>query len=140
MRGGRFFMLVGLLAAATALLVAPGAPAATSKQIYADYAADGRFDRVYSRAELRRVLNDAWVQGYGHPTVLVAVKRAVHTQLRSPKRGEVLGAAATESPLRRAQKRGTLPFTGFDVGLLFGGAALLLVVGGGLRRLSADKA
>ena len=134
MRMRRFFFGVTLLAT-VALLAAPASLATSARTIYADYADNGRLDRAYSPAELRAGLKDTGVQGYGHPNVLVTVKAA-------PKRTEpigVLGAQAA-APLATAAKERTLPFTGFDLGLLLGGGAALLVIGASLRRLSRESA
>ena len=122
--------LIGASISALALLAAPAALGATSKHIYGDYAENGRLDGTYSPAELRATLDDAWVQGYGHPTVLVGFRAAVEDELAGS-RDEATDASA---------KRGSLPFTGLDVGLLAGGGAFLLLVGGSLRRLSRNQA
>ncbi len=141
MRRGRFFIGVTTLMAAGALLTASAAAGANSRQIYTDYADNGRLDRTYSSGQLRSALKDAWVQGYGNPSVLVGVKPAVHTVLRSSsKRAPVtLAAQSSKSPLSSTQRARTLPFTGFDLGLLFAGGAALLLVGGGLRRVTREK-
>ena len=141
MRRKLVFIGVTLSVAAAALLPASGALAANSKQIYADYADNGRLDGHYSSSELRALLKDAWVQGYGNPTKLVRVKPAIHTAIRT-QRGQapvVLGAQVKQ-PLASVAEARTLPFTGFDVGLLLGGGAALLFVGGSLRRLTRERA
>lgn len=135
-----FFIGVTLLAAVAALLPASGALAANSKQIYADLADNGRLDGRYSSSELRALLKDAWVQGYGHPTTIVRVKPAVHSELRRRARGSAVLAAQREQPLQAIAEPRSLPFTGFDVGLLLGGGAALLFVGGSLRRLTRETA
>ena len=137
MRRGRFLICTTVLAAAAALLVVPAALGASSRQIYADYADNGRLNGTYSAQELRAALKDAWVQGYGHPTVVVGVKGAVHAAMRNPKAGRAeLASGVAAAPAEHGR---TLPFTGFDLGLLLGGGLALLVVGGSLRRLAGSK-
>ena len=60
--------VIGALAL-LALVVVSVATAASPREIYADYADNGRLDRTYSDSDLRNALNDAAVQGYGKPIV-----------------------------------------------------------------------
>jgi hypothetical protein len=121
-------------------LFAPSALAASPRQIYRDFADNGRLDGTYSRADLQRALQDAAVQGYGQPNVVVTMRPAVQQQLRH---SGVAGAQATKTqtqthPLRaQAAAAGTLPFTGLDVALIAIGGGGLLLLGGGLRRLGS---
>lgn len=109
-----------LAVVALSLLLAPGAVAATPRQIYQDYADNGRLDGHYSSADLRRALQSASVQGYGKPSVKIRMKPAIIQRTAPP-------------PAQR--QRGTLPFTGLDLGVIVAGGALLLLVGAGLRVL-----
>lgn len=101
---------------ATALLFVTGAFAATPKQIYRDYADNGRLDGKYSKADIDRALKDAVLQGYGNPNVNVGLAQS---------------AAA-------AGKAG-LPFTGLDLTLMAVGGGTLLAAGFGLRRLARAR-
>jgi hypothetical protein len=134
MRRGR-----GLLATAAVLavgLVASSAAfAASPQQIYNDYADNGRLDAAYSPRDLEAALTDATIQGYGSPAVVKPMKAEVKKKLKpkkpaKPAGGEVLGETG---------KGGTLPFTGFDLALIVGGALSLLLIGGGLRRFSRAR-
>lgn len=127
MRRGRItgtiaFAAVGMLIAATA------ASAASPREIYRDWAADGRIDGNYSTRDLEASLRDTLVGGYGNEGFAPAVKQRLRGSGNS---GQALG-----SPRRS----GTLPFTGLDLALLVGGAAFLLILGGGLRRLGRSRA
>lgn len=112
-------MIFGVSAcAAAALAAAPAALGATPQQIYRDYADNGRLDHHYTKGDLQRALRDAALQGYPRVGVQGAVQQA-------------LGA--------KGVKTGGLPFTGFDLGLMAAGGALLLAAGTGLRRLGRAK-
>jgi hypothetical protein len=129
-------MTVATVLGALALIAATGAGAATPRQIYADYADNGRLDHHYSKADLQAALNDALIEGYGG-TSGGSLAPAVQTALSRPTSG-ALGARHTKqaspaAPLAVAT-RSTLPFTGIDLALIAVGGALLLLVGGGLRR------
>ena len=63
--------VIGALAL-LALVVVSVATAASPREIYADYADNGRLDRTYSDSDLRNALNDAAVQGYGKPILTKA--------------------------------------------------------------------
>jgi hypothetical protein len=66
----RFRVLKGAFVVFAAMLVwAPGALAASPKEIYRDLADNGRLDGTYTQAELRAFLQNATVQGYGNPVV-----------------------------------------------------------------------
>ena len=134
MRRGIVTVAVGLLASA---VLAGGALAASPRQIYADYADNGRLDRTYSKADLRAALKDALVEGYGG-MALPGLKPAMQKRLVAPT-GGVLGARKTKqaspaAPLGVAAGRSTLPFTGIDLALIALGGGFLLLVGSGLRR------
>jgi opacity protein-like surface antigen len=113
----------GAVLAALAALAAPAAIAATPQQIYRDYAANGRIDGHYSRADLQRALQDASVQGYGKPTVKPGMKAAIQ---------HALGGGTAGS--------GTLPFTGFDLLFMVVGGAGLVGLGAGLRKFARSGA
>jgi hypothetical protein len=111
---------IGVVVVASALLLVPGAFAATPKQIYRDYADNGRLDHKYSKADLDRALKDAVVQGYGDQNVNVGL-------------GNAAGAAGA------AGGAAGLPFTGLDLTLMVCGAGVLLISGAGLRRLAKAR-
>jgi hypothetical protein len=125
MRRGR---ITGTIAIAVlgVLIAATAASAASPRTIYNDWQADGRIDGNYSTRDLQSALSDTTLQGYGAGNFAPAVKQKLRNQ----------GAATLGSPRRS----GTLPFTGLDLALLVGGAAFLLVLGGGLRRLGRSRA
>jgi hypothetical protein len=129
-RRGRFICIAAMAAVAAACAV-PGASAASSQQIYKDYADNGRIDGHYSRADLQRALRDVQVQGYGKPTVggslPVAIQKALGASASSP------GLATTGHP------SGGLPFTGFDLALMLLGGLGLLTLGAALRKLGRSK-
>ncbi len=108
------------LIGATALLFVTGAMAATPKQIYRDFADNGRLDVKYSKADLDRALKDAVLQGYGN--------------------GNVTAGLPAASGQAGAGTAGILPFTGLDLTLMALGGGALLAAGAGLRRLGKSKA
>lgn len=118
----------GVLGLATllALVVVSTATAASPREIYADYADNGRLDRVYSSSDLQNALNSAVIQGYGRPTVTPGFRAEVKKNL-----GQNVSAAG--------KSRGTLPFTGVDLALLTAGALVLLLSGWGFRRLGRAR-
>lgn len=130
MRRGR--MALGGLALAAAVLVVgvSAAAAASPRDIYRDWADNGRLDRTYSTRDLQGALSDTTLQGYRKQGFVPAVVK----QLGKPKKQAVPAISRT------SKSPGTLPFTGFDIALLVGGAAVLLLVGGGMRRLGRPKA
>jgi hypothetical protein len=114
---------------AIALLAASAASAATPTQIYRDYQDNGRLDGRYSVADLQAALKNPAVQGYGGPTITPGEKQQIIQKL-----GAQQGTGGTGN-----STGGGLPFTGFDLGLLTVGGALLLTVGFGLRRVARAK-
>lgn len=118
----------GVLGLATllVLVVVSTATAASPREIYADYADNGRLDRVYSSSDLQNALNSAVIQGYGRPTVTGGFRSEVKKKL-----GQNVSAAG--------KSRGTLPFTGVDLALLTAGALVLLLSGWGFRRLGRAR-
>ena len=110
-----------LVIAVGCLLLAWGgtAFAATSQDIYNDYAADGHLDGNYTDAELRAYLSDATLHQYGDQAMLSQLDTLAHSTLTSG--------------------RGGFPFTGAQLALM-GLAALALVGAGfGLRRLVRSR-
>jgi hypothetical protein len=108
---------VAVFLAAT-MLGASAVSAATPREIYRDYADNGRLDGHYSKADLDRALKSAVLQGYGDGDVQTGLAPAAQSR----------GVAATEV-------QGRLPFTGLDLALMVVGGATLILVGFGLRRL-----
>jgi hypothetical protein len=105
--------------AAVVLISVPGAFAATPAQIRADLA-DGKLNGKYTNAELSAFLQDATAQGYPNTASNVVGNAGVPTN--------VAGEAG-----------GLLPFTGVDLALLVAGAAALVLIGFGLRRLATTS-
>ena len=91
--------------------------AATSQDIYDDYADNGKLDGTYTDTELRAYLADATLHQYGDPTVVAGLDQLVN---------EMLG-------------RDDFPFTGFQLGLM--AAAAVALIGGGftLRRATRRR-
>lgn len=118
-------LLVGLVAL-------PGALAASPREIYADFADNGRLDKRYSAADLRQALQDAEAQGY--PGAGVSPTRAAIQQQLGQ---QAAGSQGSPTGVGSVGSGGTLPFTGVDLALLTAGAALLLLVGLGFRRLGS---
>jgi hypothetical protein len=114
MRRRRDFVL-GTIVALLLAVPAGAAGAATPKQIYRDYADNGRLDGTYTQSELNAALQDAVLQGYGAPNVTAEL-------------GQEAGAAVGA--------RGLLPFTGRDLSLMVLGGGGLLLLGFGLRRIA----
>jgi hypothetical protein len=134
MRRGAGKLVATALVALVGLLASSAALAASPRQIYNDYADNGRLDGAYSPRELQSALTDATIQGYGKPAVVAPMKAEIKRKLGG---GQVAGG---KEALDRPARSGTLPFTGLDLALIVGGALLLLLVGGGLRRLSRSRA
>src|SRR5215213_1387733 len=121
-RGITVLGVVALLA----LMAVSTAASASPREIYADFADNGRLDQTYSANDLNRALADTTIQGYGKPTVKAGLQPAIQQQL-----GVVGGSSGSG---------GTLPFTGVDLASLTAGAALLLLFGLGFRRIGRVRA
>jgi hypothetical protein len=120
----RRIAVLGVLAL-LALMTVSTAASASPRQIYADFADNGRLDQTYSESDLRKALADTTIQGYGKPIVKTGLRPAIQQQLG------VLGQSSSG---------GTLPFTGVDLALLTSGAALLLLFGLAFRRFGRARA
>jgi hypothetical protein len=124
---------------AVALVVALALPASalagtSARQIYADFAAHGKLEGHYTKAELEAALHDALVQGYGAPSTRAGLQPSVERQLKTT------GIAAAEVGLVPPQRSGgALPFTGVDLGLIAVGGTLLLGLGRALRAVGARE-
>lgn len=76
----RRLVAIGVAALAltpTALAAAPPNPA----DVYADFAAHGRLTHVYPRALLQSIIDDASLNQYGDPLVMLRLRRAARLQL-----------------------------------------------------------
>jgi hypothetical protein len=116
------------IVALVALAFVTAASAASPREIYADYADNGRLDKTYSQRDLQRAQNNAAIQGYGNPTVDSGLQGEIEKQL-----GDKAGVGTV------GRSDGTLPFTGVDLALLAVGAGFLLTIGWGLRRLGRAR-
>jgi hypothetical protein len=126
--------------ALVALVVSSAALAASPRQIYADYADNGRLDATYTQADLEAALRDATLGGY-YPSGTVGGMKAGIKQKLGTKAPSAGAPAGTQNQLAQTGSAGgALPFTGFDLALIVGGAVFLLVLGGGLRRVSRARA
>jgi hypothetical protein len=104
-----------LLTICAALLIgASAALAASPRQIYNDYSQHGRFTHNYSQADMQRALNSTLMQGYCHEGYCHQVRIVIPTHHG-------------------------LPFTGMDLGLITGGALLLLGFGAAMRRFARAR-
>jgi hypothetical protein len=122
MRSYRWRIVTVLAGVGCALALAASAFAGgSSQQIYRDYAKDGKINGHYSVSQLQAALHDATAQGYS-PQFPSAVRQQIANH-------GVLAAAAN------TPTRSTLPFTGLDIGLVAGGAFVLLLLGFGLRKV-----
>jgi hypothetical protein len=141
-RGARFTTATGAVAL-VALLACSVAFAASSRQIYTDYADNGRLDATYSRADLQSALQNSTLGGYEEAGTVGRFKTEIKRKLGGG--SQAAGAQAAGAPagaqdsLRETGSAGALPFTGLDLALIFGGALFLLVIGGGLRRVARAR-
>jgi hypothetical protein len=102
-----------------ALFAAGNAGAATPKEIYADLVDNGRLDRAYSRADLKRAF----------PPGLVRYSRPV------PQRVMQSRPPQASPPSVEPSGGSSLPFTGLDAALFGAVGGPLLLLGAGMRRL-----
>jgi hypothetical protein len=118
----------GLLAVLAVLAVGVGSAGAAPRDVYKDWADNGRLDRTYTASELEAALADTTLQGYGDSNFVPTVQEEIGTLQES-----------SPTPLDDTGQPGTLPFTGVDLALLVGGGLLLLIVGAGMRRAARAK-
>ena len=64
-----------------ALMTVSTAASASPREIYADFADNGRLDQTYSASDLRKALADTTIQGYGKPTVKAGLRPAIQKRL-----------------------------------------------------------
>jgi opacity protein-like surface antigen len=126
---------VTAVAAFVGMLVSSAALAASPRQIYADFADNGRFDATYARADLEAALRNATLGGYEDSGTVGRMKTEIKKKL-----GGGAPAGAQEDLSQTGAAGGALPFTGFDLALIVGGAVFLLALGGGLRRVARTRA
>jgi opacity protein-like surface antigen len=131
-RGARHLAAIAAVAL-VALLGSSAALAAGPQQIYADFADNGRLDATYAASDLRAAAQSATLGGYEDAGTVGRMRTEIRRQLGG---GAPAGAQAS---LRATGSGGTLPFTGFDLALIVGGALFLLALGGGLRRMSRAR-
>jgi opacity protein-like surface antigen len=132
-RGARHLAALAVVAL-VGLVVSSAALAASPRQIFADYADNGRLDAAYTRADLEAALQNATIQGYSSRGNVAGMKTEIKRKL-----GGGAPAGAQGSLGASGSGGGTLPFTGFDLALIVGGALFLLAIGGGLRRVSRAR-
>jgi hypothetical protein len=73
--------LIGL--SASAAVAAPPLQAPPTVRIYTDFATHGRLTHEYSRGLLQQILDDASLNQYGDPVVMMRLRRAVRQVLDS---------------------------------------------------------
>ena len=137
---GRIRPCVALLALlAAALVAAPGVLAASPQQIYDDYADNGKLDGTYTKADLERALENVTVQGY-QPNKETGIKPQIEEEINGSGGSSGGGTEGQSSGSPSAvTTSGGLPFTGLDLGLIAAGAAGLLLLGVGLRRVARQR-
>ena len=134
-RRGTRHLVATAVVALVGLLVGSAALAASPRQIYADFADNGRLDATYTRADLESALRNATLGGYEDSGTVGRMKTEIKRKL-----GAGAPAGAQQSLGASGSAGGTLPFTGVDLALIVGGAVFLLALGGGLRRVSRSRA
>ena len=134
-RRGVRLLAVTAVAAFVGMLVSSAALAASPRQIYADFADNGRLDATYARADLEAALNNATLGGYEDGGTVAGMKTEIKKKL-----GGGAPAGTQDQLAQTGTAGGALPFTGFDLALIVGGAVFLLVLGGSLRRVSRSRA
>jgi hypothetical protein len=81
----RLLVLVGvaclLLACSAQTVAAVAPPRPTPIDVYNDFIADGKLDRVYPKTVLTALVNDASLNQYGDPLVMMQLRRAARQQL-----------------------------------------------------------
>jgi opacity protein-like surface antigen len=132
MRRGAKTLVATIVVALVGLVVSSAALAASPRQIYADFADNGRFDATYSEADLRAAAQNASLGGYEDQATVGRMQTEIKRQVGA-------GGPAGAQESIKTTGGGTLPFTGLDLVLIVGGALFLLAVGGGLRRISRAR-
>ena len=128
-----------LLVGVCALVAASAATAATPRQIYKDWAANGRIDGHYSTRDLLDAQKDATLQGYGAGGFSPAVSQKVSGSASTPSTPASSGVLGTSLSSTATPRSGTLPFTGTNL-LLFAAAGIVLVtIGAAVRRTSRSE-
>jgi hypothetical protein len=125
---------IAALLAVFTLVAATAATAATPRQIYKDWAANGRIDGHYSTRDLLAAQKDSTLQGYGAAGFAPTVQQKISSSTPTAASG-VLGTnlAASSSP------QSTLPFTGQNLLLLALAGIVLATLGMALRRSSRSE-
>lgn len=134
-RRGARHLVAAVVVALVGLLVSTAALAASPRQIYADFADNGRLDATYTRADLEAALRNATLGGYEDAGTVGRMKTQIKRKL-----GGGAPAGAQDQLAQTGSAGGALPFTGFDLALIVGGALFLLALGGGLRRVGRVRA
>jgi hypothetical protein len=104
-----------ILALASLLVGIPQAAAKTKPgpiDVYADFAAHGRLTKHYPASVLREIVNDASLNQYGDPLLMLRLRRAASLQL----------AGAPLVPLTATTGPGSQPRTGTTPGTSSGGS------------------
>ena len=130
------------------LLMAPAARAATSQEIYDDYAKNGTFTGTYTLAELEAALNDGTIHQYGSPSVVLGVDILIKAVLAEMSEGKtfaqalasVSGAVETSTADGESSGRQTVPFTGAWIGLAAAAGLAMVACGWWLRRSKVSGA
>ncbi len=110
-------LLVAIVASIVIMVFSGVALAATSQDIYNDYADNGKLDGTYTDAELQAYLDDATVHQYGDEATTGELDALVTSMLTTESRSE-------------------FPFTGMEMGLMAIGALVLIGAGVVLRKAS----
>jgi hypothetical protein len=134
--------LTALLVALAILALPTIAQAASPRQIYNDFAANGRLDESYTTSQLNAYLQDAAVHQYGSPVVLSQLDALVKQLLGAPTAPRV---GSTPNPVAQpvaastgsSSGRGQFPFTGFEVALALLAGTVLVGGGVAIRRTAA---
>ena len=118
---------------ACALLVLTGTAAAaglrhaTNQEIYGDLADNGKLDRNYLAADIKRALHTP-LKGYEAPV-----------RIRRPQRNRT-PEQVSPAPLSVERARGAVPFSGLDLAFLGGVGGPLLLAGASVRLLARVRA
>jgi hypothetical protein len=138
MRRGRIFLWAAAVIA-TALVWIPGGIAGSSggsPAVIARDLSDGVLNGKYSQSELQRYFRDATQQGY--PTVTTTTGAAAGEVAGTNQEGGGQQPIAVNKAVPATQTKGTLPFTGAQLGL-FAIVGLALVAMGFLLRTTARQ-